>query len=178
MFCGISDRLYQFSDILKDSRIKAKAGYDRQLILGDLNTVANGIARILPLFCTDHLRFKTFGISEATFWRQNLFQVTDASFLDLHVDDDEHFFNRRLNSWGLEKAYCRHLINPGFDDPWDTDKDVTLQKPKTGWINWNLVSGKLDWLLVRNLKVSQKWIGNHDYKHSDHKWLMVMASLS
>ena len=174
VFCGISDRLYQFSDILRDSRIKAKAGFERQLILGDLNTLADGIARLLPLFCTDHLRFRTLGIREASFWQQNLFQVTDSS--QLGRDDRGQLLNGRLLQWGLKEEYCRHLVNPGFYDPWDTVKDVTLQGPRTRWINWRLVSGKLDWLLVRNLDVASKAIGNHSYRHSDHKWLMITAT--
>lgn len=31
--------------------------------------------------------------------------------------------------------------------------------------------GKLDWLLVRNLRVVGKRMGNHGFAWSDHKWL-------
>lgn len=172
VFCGISDRLYQFGDILKDSRNRSKAGDSCQLILGDLNTMGNRLARILSLFCTDHLRFKTLGTSEASFWNRNLFQVTETSLDDLLFENGS-YFNRRLLFWGLQKEHCRNLINPGFYDPWNPDKDITLQQPKTGPINWNLVTGKLDWILIKDLKVSRKHIGNHDYSLSDHKWLMV-----
>ena len=178
VFCGISHRLYQFSDILRDSRMKAKEGYKTQVILGDLNTMADGAVRFLPLFCSDHLRFKTLGIRESTFWKQNLFHVLDSSDQHLMHDENGRQLNRRLLQWGLEKEYCHHLINPGFQDPWDTEKDVTLQKPRSKWAYWKFVSGKLDWLLVQNLNVVEKFVGNHDYRHSDHKWLMVTATPS
>lgn len=158
---------------MKDSRCRLKAGFNRQVILGDLNTIADRFARCLPLFCTDHLRFKTIGIREATFWKENLFQVQDASLSDLRLDETGLPMNRRLLFWGLDPSYCRHLINPGFYDPFDTNKDITLQEPKIGPFNLNLVAGKLDWLLVRDMKIVNTEIGNHDYAASDHKWLMA-----
>ena len=51
-----------------------------QAILGDLNTMAHGIARLSPNFCNDRMRFLSIGQSEATFWHQNLFMVPDMAF--------------------------------------------------------------------------------------------------
>jgi len=159
--------------VLRDSLSKIVNGYDRQLVLGDMNTIGDGIARLLPNFCTDHLRFRTLGIREATFWKENLFNVTSSTKEYLEVDAEGFLINRRLRQWGLDAKYCRDLINPGFHDCFDTEKDFTLSQPK----HWNLVKGKLDWLLAMNLKVSEKSMGNHDYSLSDHKWLMVAVDI-
>ena len=44
-----------------------------QAILGDLNTMANGIARCSPKYCCDAMRWKTLGSSEAAFWQRHVF---------------------------------------------------------------------------------------------------------
>ena len=50
-----------------------------QAILGDLNTMAHGIARFSPKFCTDKMRFWSLGQSEASFWHHKVFCVTDPN---------------------------------------------------------------------------------------------------
>lgn len=52
-------------------------GMQHQAIFGDLNTMAHGIARFSPKFCTDKMRFWSLGQSEAVFWDYNVFQVMD-----------------------------------------------------------------------------------------------------
>jgi hypothetical protein len=39
-----------------------------QVILGDLNTQANSLARLSPHYCTDHMRWASFGWFEAEVW--------------------------------------------------------------------------------------------------------------
>jgi len=39
------------------------------------------------------------------------------------------------------------------------------------------MAGKLDWVLVRGMRVLTKALGNHDYSASDHKWLLVEVML-
>lgn len=33
------------------------------------------------------------------------------------------------------------------------------------------MKGKLDWVLLRRLRVAAQAVGNHGYALSDHKWL-------
>jgi len=49
-------------------------------VLGDLNTMANGVARLSPHYCCDHMRWRTLGCSEAQFWHRHVFawQPTDG----------------------------------------------------------------------------------------------------
>ena len=48
-----------------------------QAILGDLNTMAHGIARLSPNYCCDAMRFWSIGQTEAYFWHHKVFSVTD-----------------------------------------------------------------------------------------------------
>lgn len=57
-----------------------------QAILGDLNTMAHGIARFSPKFCTDKMRFWSLGQSEASFWHHKVFCITDPDT----VPEQEH----------------------------------------------------------------------------------------
>lgn len=75
VFCGIFGRLRQFSQILEHSRANLSA-YPHQMILGDLNTMAHGLARFLPKYCCDVMRWRSVGWSEAEWWQRNLFSVT------------------------------------------------------------------------------------------------------
>lgn len=171
VFCGISDRIYQFADILRDSRKKISRGLVHQVILGDLNTFGHGITRFAPFLCRDHLRFRTIGTSEARFWFENLFSVSES---ELQANSRE-VVNDKLIEWGFYPEFCRDVVNPGFEDPWDPDKDVTLEASLPFRM---VVKGKLDWVLAKRLKVSAKDMGNHDYSMADHKWLMIDADFS
>ena len=53
---------------------------------------------------------------------------------------------------------------------------MTLDNPNWRIGGFSLMAGKLDWLLLRNLKVEGTDIGNHKYKSSDHKWLAATVS--
>lgn len=56
-------------------------GMFHQAILGDLNTMAHGLARLSPQYCCDKMRFWTLGRPEAHFWHHNLISVTDPRYL-------------------------------------------------------------------------------------------------
>eukprot|EP00798_Chlamydomonas_sp_ICE-L_P003282 gene3282-13309_t len=56
-FCGMLDRIHQFSDILRHSRTYAGGGTTPQAIFGDLNTLAHSIARLSPYYCCDQMRW-------------------------------------------------------------------------------------------------------------------------
>lgn len=75
VFCGIFGRMRQFSQILEHAHRHA-ATTPHQLLLGDLNTMAHGLARFFPKYCCDALRWRSVGWSEAEWWQRNLFSVT------------------------------------------------------------------------------------------------------
>lgn len=72
VFCGIVDRLKLFQDVLDHSIKAASKNIKRQLIMGDLNTGAHGIARLHYLFCRDGFRFTSWGQSEGSIWMKDL----------------------------------------------------------------------------------------------------------
>ncbi|GJJ74047.1 hypothetical protein EMPS_06405 [Entomortierella parvispora] len=80
----------------------------------------------------------------------------------------EFFASRRLWS-GFTPLVLHQARNPGFYDPWDSGKDLTLHNPAF----LGLLSAKLDYTLLKNLRCESRAMGNHDYSASDHKWLLV-----
>jgi hypothetical protein len=74
---------------------------------------------------------------------------------------------------------ARDALNPGLFDPFCPVKDVTLDNPAYRLLGFSLMTGKLDWVLLPRGKVEvvAQVMGNHDYKLSDHKWLLVEARL-
>ncbi len=75
VFCGIFGRMRQFSQLLSHSRSNL-VNYPYQMILGDLNTMAHGLARFFSRYCCDAMRWRSLGWSEAEWWQKNLMQVT------------------------------------------------------------------------------------------------------
>lgn len=75
VFCGIFGRMRQFSQILAHSRAHL-ATHPYQMILGDLNTMAHGLARFFSRYCCDAMRWRSLGWSEAEWWQKNLMEVT------------------------------------------------------------------------------------------------------
>lgn len=73
VFCGIGARLHQFADVLQDSTAPGRPA--RQIICGDLNTMAHSVARLSPNYCCDSFRWRTLGRTEARFWAHNVFAV-------------------------------------------------------------------------------------------------------
>lgn len=163
VFCGIFGRLAQFSDVLDDSRRMIKEGKPYQLIFGDLNTMAHGLARFSPRFCTDHLRLRSIGYSEAAWWHHHLFEVLQSSNPE-EINQRLALHQRRLGP----SDNLKRLINPHFFDPFSIFKDTTLQ----GY--HGIYQGKLDWTLLRGWRVLGKGMDNHFYRDSDHKLLYVI----
>lgn len=164
IFCGIFDRLQQFGDVLEDSR-RYVAERPYQLIFGDLNTMAHGIARFSSLYCRDWLRWGSLGVSEAAWWRDNVLGVTCDSDA---VDKDGS--NKRLQRYvpqNLRAADAMRLVNPFFFDPFCAETDTTLHGYR------GLYKGKLDWTLLRGLRVLGKGTDNDNFTASDHKLLYV-----
>lgn len=161
VFCGIFGRLKQFADIMRDSKAHLEE-YPLQMIFGDLNTMAHGIARFSPLYCSDKLRLLSVGYSEAQWWQRYIFD---------HATDDTEGLSPLLARHvprNLSESDARALTNPHFYDPFCMSKDTSLHK------YFNIFSGKLDWALLRGFHVLAKGMDNHDFKASDHKLLYVV----
>lgn len=149
VFCGINDRLRQFADIFDDAK-KHLSQFPNQMIFGDLNTMAHGIARLSPFFCSDSLRYKSIGYSEAQWWQK-------------------HIFDHATNESCTKKGNSLDLSNPHFYDPFCSTKDTTLHS------YMGCYRGKLDWTLMRGFHVLAKGMDNHDFSASDHKLLYVVV---
>lgn len=165
VFCGMSDRVRQFADILRDAR---QMNVVHQCICGDINTMANGVARLSPNYCRDTMRWRSIGKSEAEVWAEQVFSVNDVPGAEPNP------FWLKL---GVPESDCRDLLNPGFHDPWDAKVDITLDNPTWRLMGLHLMKGKLDWLLCRNMDIVSHTMGNDEYEHSDHKWLAVEVNL-
>ena len=48
---------------------------------------------------------------------------------------------------------------------------VTLDNPRYRWLGFSWMRGKLDWCLLRSIRVVGTAVGNLDYSLSDHRWL-------
>ena len=46
-----------------------------QAIMGDLNTMANGVSRLHPFYCCDKMRLLSLGWSEGAYWAHHVFAV-------------------------------------------------------------------------------------------------------
>ena len=55
-------------------------GYYHIAILGDMNTMAHGIARLSPNFCCDKMRFRNLGRTEAQFWEDAVLAQADKKY--------------------------------------------------------------------------------------------------
>ena len=130
-----------------------------QVIAGDLNTMAHGIARLHPSYCCDHLRWRSIGQTEAEWWQSRLFDFYDH----------DGPINTKLHRLGLPEKVLSSARNPGFHDHFDLNSDITLKSKSY----FGLFQGKLDWILLRGLTPLRKGAGNHDYSASDHKLLWM-----
>jgi len=157
VFCGIYSRIRQFADVLEYAKGQVHENC-YQMIFGDLNTMAHGIARLSPRYCRDNLRFMSLGYSEAKWWQENV--------LDYVADSNERANDVIARILPGEE---HRLVNPYFFDPFSINKDTTLQ----GYCG--IFCGKLDWTLLRGFQVIGKGMDNHGYSASDHKLLYVIV---
>ena len=181
VFCDIAGRVGQFADILFDASscgpaTRSDSSSDSssennnnnapttttpaqmepaQMIGGDLNTMAHGLARLSPRYCgRGWMRLTTLGWSEPQWWAAHALCGAEAP--------------ARLRAWGVAPDVAARCVNPGFADPFDIDRDVTVVN------HCGCFSGKLDWLFVRGpLEVVNTRMGNADFALSDHMWLLV-----
>lgn len=78
----------------------------------------------------------------------------------------------------MPEEVCRNLVNRGFEDPFDPRQDITLDHPGYRLGPFHLMTGKLDWCLLKGFHVVSKRMGNEDFAASDHKLLVVGANLT
>lgn len=161
VFCGAADRVAQYADLVADSRrerqrelleargASGRAGGDdaarppppppwRHAILGDLNTMAHGVARLSPHYAQGPLRWGSLGLTEAEWWERHVLwrrpppQGEGAADDDSADDDDPAVASRRrwLERWGVPSEAARALLpNPGFACPFPARGTVTLDNP-------------------------------------------------
>lgn len=164
VFCGLVGRLRQFADVL-DQVWKTCEKQPYQLVFGDLNTMAHGIARFSRHYCRDSMRWKSIGYSEASWWIKNVLSVTQ------YGDANPRLLNfvSSSTSMMLSENDAQRLVNPYLFDPFDPLFDMTLHSHR-GWYQ-----GKLDWTLLRGFEVLDAFMDNEDYSASDHKLLGVVV---
>ncbi|KAI9029936.1 Endonuclease/exonuclease/phosphatase [Phycomyces nitens] len=186
VFTGIIGRITSFSEVLEHA---SKQDIPNQLIFGDLNTMGHSIARLSPVYCRDRYRWASLGKTESGWWDDRLFgfHITQGDIntrlarsclfvlVPTWLIDLGYRHYPRLMDWmskavgsGFDEATLRAARNPGFYDPWDPE-EVTLENPGYG----GLFKAKLDWTLVRGMRVLRKGRGNLDYKASDHAYLWI-----
>lgn len=64
-------RIHQLSDIFRDARGPGSAT-PSQALLGDLNTVGHGVARLSRDVCRDAMRWRNLGRTEAEVWERSV----------------------------------------------------------------------------------------------------------
>lgn len=200
VFCGIFGRLRQFSQILEHSR-RHLSTHPHQMILGDLNTMAHGLARFLPNYCCDGMRWKSVGWSEAEWWQRNLFSVTpeiaNHDSLNINYFLAAHHHPRKpktfLNSCEIEQEIENESdeaeiiqfekarsLRPHSNPIFTKEELSNLINPyffcpfpisRSKTVEMHGYSGKLDWMLMRNWKVLTWGLDNEAYCRSDHKLL-------
>ncbi|KAJ1657796.1 hypothetical protein IWQ61_002853 [Dispira simplex] len=183
VFCGLSHRVWQLAEILDDAYQQLTL-FPHQLLFGDLNTMAHSWARLVPKYCRDQFRWRSLGHNEAAwltkyvleFYRTGESRVISQEKTVIAQGKsggillDKLLTNRRLAVYGpkiFPERILQMALNPGFTDPWNTKRDITLTN------FYGLYKGKLDWTLTMGFRCLSKVMGNHDYKASDHKYLVL-----
>lgn len=103
VFCGMLARMRQFADVLSDVRrvLDVHGAGTPVAIMGDLNTMAHGIARLSPRCCGDRMRWRSLGWYEAQVWDRHIFRNVGGQP------------SAALRSFGLPEDVCAALVNPG-----------------------------------------------------------------
>lgn len=193
VFCGIFGRMRQFSQILAHSRANLST-HPHQMILGDLNTMAHGLARFLPKYCCDGMRWRSVGWSEAEWWQRNLFSVTPAVAGDgqqeINLFLAAHHHPKRPQTNEFEQEIETELDGFTEDEKIENFSDSSciftkqelknlinpyffcpfpVSRSKT--VEMHGYSGKLDWMLLRGWRMRKFGFDNEMYARSDHKLL-------
>ena len=73
--------------------------------------MAHGIARFSPKFCTDKMRFRTLGQSEAAFWQRKVFNIADPNT----IPEQDGAHHRPKPSGQVSPPVVYELVH-AFDD--------------------------------------------------------------
>lgn len=93
------------------------------------------------------MRWASLGWFESEVWAKHVLGFkSDPSNPDAH--------NKWLVRQGLDLGTAQALTNPGFTDPWNPRRDITIDLIQYRWFGLHLMTGKLDWLLTRQCKAS------------------------
>ena len=180
-------RISQLSDIFADARKMIDRRFGHAAILGDLNTMAHGVARLSPSYCCDRMRFRSLGSDEAVVWEREVLALKDQRYDPQNDGGDRNItsggggssppVNEQLRRWGLDAASAADAVNPGFACPFPAATTITLDNPTYRWFGVSFMRGKLDWALLRRVRAVRTGVGNDDFALSDHKWLLVEGVL-
>jgi endonuclease/exonuclease/phosphatase family metal-dependent hydrolase len=178
IFCGALGRVRQLSDAFHDAQMLMDQHTKRQrlrfVIGGDLNTIGHSIVRFSRHICTDRTRFLSLGENEADWLQRKVigrpFEARRGIIFGLWNALFGSLLAWRL-LYGFTKEEYSRLDNSrlAFYDPFHKYHDVTLDNAKYR----GLVQGKLDWVLLSNIKVKSSRVFNRHYKSSDHCGLIV-----
>jgi endonuclease/exonuclease/phosphatase family metal-dependent hydrolase len=155
VFCGMIDRMAQLASLFDDVRSVDPA--TPVAILADLNTIAHGIVRLSPHYAHGRARYATLGTSEAEWFAANVVEAHRP---------------RALRAAGASERLIDALRNPGLACPFPATT-VTLENRAFVVCGVPLVATKLDWCLLRGVRVEATALANEDYGASDHKALVV-----
>lgn len=113
--CGIEKRVDQLTSVIKHIERRQKNNIKPAVIAGDLNTMGNGLVRLSPVHCTDRLRFKTLGMTEAEWWESNYFANSGFSdpFSKRKDITFKNLFIAAKLDWILLKGLCVETKNIG-----------------------------------------------------------------
>ena len=155
--------------------------------------MAHGIARFSPKYCRDRMRFLGLGRDEGVLWERAVLAVPDLQY---QPETDADLRDRRedaggaatlvpypaprgppLRWWGLPAPAMHAAANLGFACPFPAARTATLDNPRYRLLGRSLMRGKLDWALLRRLRVLGTALGNLDYALSDHRLLVVDVAL-
>ncbi|KAG8341249.1 hypothetical protein ERJ75_001334200 [Trypanosoma vivax] len=171
IFCGVLGRVRQLTDILRDANglleehQATRKARPALVIGGDLNTVAHGIVRLAWGIGNDRMRFLSLGEAEACWLQRKVLSRHLRGFKSLTspfpLKSIPHMIRTVYSSvcssdfvfqflYGFSTEELRAMDNSRlcFYDPSDKALSVTLDNPKF----CGLVKGKLDWLLLSNLR--------------------------
>jgi endonuclease/exonuclease/phosphatase family metal-dependent hydrolase len=181
IFCGMLGRVRQLSDALHDANTllaQQKASGKRQslrfIIAGDLNTVGHSIVRLSKDICTDRMRWMSLGENEADWLQRKViakaFEARRGIIFGLwNACFGSSLAWRLLYGFSAEEHARLNNAHLAFYDPFHKYHEVTLNNKKYR----GFVQGKLDWVLLSNIKAKHTRVFNRDFGSSDHCGLLV-----
>ena len=190
MRCGISGRLAQLEDLLRDAEAE-RGATPMQIIAGDLNTFVGGALKLVParLPGSPH-RFndplvaalgRIGGVSEALLWQHAVLGCAEAEVVGeggaavaadaVRLAQRAAMESRAAAAGAADDWSPRARGGARFGDPFDAATEWTFAA-KLGPLA--LYRQKLDWLLCsERLRVVDRGRGNTDFAASDHAFIWV-----